>query len=235
MRTYEGEVSEIVWQPDAGHSARIACPPTAIPTPGRYLLGWAPEDLDAPLAIPLFASLILPDGFIAAPPLPVTWEPGTLLQLRGPLGRGFEPPANLRKLALACFGPSLARLAPLMDDALAQGAEVALFTDARLPSLPPAVEANPLSTLSEALTWADFLALEITIEALGDDNNNLPHRLGLEPGARALPCPAQALVLAPMPCGGIATCGACSVETRHGWKLACQDGPVFPIEDLLAV
>jgi len=231
MRVYEGQVSEIVWQPDAGRSARIVCPATAIPSPGRYLLSWAPEDLDAPLATPLFAALALPDGFIAAPPVPAAWEPGTALQLRGPLGRGFELPGGLRRLALASFDASLARLAPLMDEALTQGAEVALFTDAPLPSLPPAVEANPLSALPEALTWADFLALEIALEQAGE----LPQRLGLAPGVRALPCLAQALILAPMPCGGVAECGACSLETRHGWKLACQDGPVFPIEELLGV
>jgi len=231
MHTYEGRVSEIVWHPDTGRSARIVCPATAIPAAGRYLLGWAPEDLDAPLATPLFAALVLPDGFIAAPPVPAAWEPGTALRLRGPLGRGFEPPNGLNRLALAGFSASLARLAPLIDESLSLGAEVALFTDAPLPSLPPAVEANPLSALPEALTWADFLALEIELERASE----LPQRLGLAPGVRILPCPAQVLILAPMPCGGVAECGACSIETRHGWKLACQDGPVFLIEELLGV
>jgi NAD(P)H-flavin reductase len=36
-----------------------------------------------------------------------------------------------------------------------------------------------------------------------------------------------------MPCGGVADCGACAVETRLGWKLACEDGPVFDLIDLL--
>jgi hypothetical protein len=231
MRTYQASVREIVWQPEAGRSARIDCPPTAIPTPGRYVLAWSPEDADAPLAVPLFAALALEDGFIAAPPTPHHWEPGTPLRLRGPLGRGFEPPAQLRRLALAAIGPSLARLGALMDEALAQGAEVALFTDAALPNLPPAVEANPLSGLGEALTWADFLALEIPLEEL----HGLSKLLGVEPNIHSLPCLAQIFVLSPMPCGGVAACGACSLETRHGWKLACEDGPVFPIEELLNV
>jgi len=49
----------------------------------------------------------------------------------------------------------------------------------------------------------------------------------------ALPCPAQALVHQIMPCGALAGCGACAVETRLGWKLACNDGPVFDLIDLL--
>lgn len=229
MRVYEAQVSEIIWQPQAGRSARIACPTAAVPTPGRYVLAWSPEDVDAPLAAPLFTALTLPDGFIAASPIPLAWEPGTTLTLRGPLGRGFEPPSGLRRLALAALGPSLACLGPLMETALEQGGEVALFTDAPLPALPPAVEANPLAALPDALTWADFLALEIPLERL----DGLPAHLGLDPAARDLPCLAQALVLTAMPCAGIGACGACSLETRHGWKLACEDGPVFPMADLL--
>ncbi len=229
MRTYEAQVNEIIWQPQVGRSARIACPATAVPAPGRYALAWALEDRDAPLAAPLFTALALEDGFIAAPPIPTAWEPGMALALRGPLGRGFEPPAGLRRLALAAFGPGLARLGPLMDAALDQGGEVALFTDAPLPALPPAVEANPLAALPDALTWADFLAVEIPLAHL----EKLSAHLGLDANARDLPCLAQALVVTAMPCAGVGACGACSLETRHGWKLACEDGPVFPLADLL--
>jgi NAD(P)H-flavin reductase len=30
----------------------------------------------------------------------------------------------------------------------------------------------------------------------------------------------------------MAECGACAVPSRHGYKLACSDGPVFPLHTL---
>lgn len=229
MRIYEGIVREMQWQGGAGRTAWIECPKTAIPAVGRYLMAWSPEDTDAPLATPLFAARIEAMGFQAASPIPRVWEPGTRLQLRGPHGRGFNPPANLRRLALASLDAGIARLQPLMLGALDQGAAVALFTDHALPNLPSAVEVNPLETLEEALTWADYLALDLSPLALP----GLGGLLGLEREARTLPCPAQALVHLAIPCGGLADCGACGVETRSGWKLACSDGPVFDLINLL--
>jgi hypothetical protein len=196
---------------------------------GRYVMAWSPEDSDAPLATPLFAARIEARGFQGASPIPSSWEPGTRLQLRGPLGKGFTPPANLRRLALASLDESMSRLQPLMQTALEQGAAVALFTDHGVSNLPSAVEVNPLETLQEALTWADYLAVDLPREAIPE----LSRFMGVERRPRALACPAQALVHLAMPCGGLAGCGACAVETRGGWKLACEDGPVFELIDLL--
>ena len=229
MRIFDGVVREVQWQVGLGRTAWIECPKAAIPVAGRYVMTWSPEDSDAPLATPLFAARIEAGGFQSAPAIPGAWEPGTRLQLRGPLGKGFTPPANLRRLALASLDESMSRLQPLMQTALDQGAAVALFTDHALPSLPSAVEANPLESLREALTWTDYLAVDLPSQAILE----LSQRLELERGSRALPCPAQALVHLAMPCGALAGCGACAVETRGGWKLACEDGPVFDLIDLL--
>lgn len=192
-------------------------------------MAWSPEHGEAPLATPLFAARIEAEGFLAAPPVPANWEPGSGLQLRGPLGRGFSPPGKLRRLALANLGESIARLQPLLQNALDQGAAVALYSDHAPAGLPSAVEANPLEMLQEALTWADYLAVDLPSQEI----SSLSQLLGLEPATRSLPCPAQALVALAMPCGGLADCGACGVETRGGWKLACSDGPVFELIDLL--
>lgn len=248
MRIYEGRVVELVWRGEPGVGAWIECPAAAIPAPGRYLMAWAPPLAgNAPeagaassdlLATPLFASAMSPEpalegappGFLAAPSLPHAWQPGTALQLRGPSGGGFSPPGNLRRLAAAALGESAERLLALLYPALRREIAAALFSDAPPPDLPSALEVRPLSELSDALVWADFLALDLPLEALP----RLRKSLNLQPGNNSLPCPAQALITTAMPCGGLADCGACAVETRRGWRLACKDGPVFEVSDLLA-
>jgi hypothetical protein len=187
-----------------------------------------PLENDSPvLAVPLFPAEIYPGGFLAAPPVPQAWGPGTELELRGPSGTAFRLPGEARRLALAGLGESAARLMPLVLDAVRTDQAVTLYTDAPLPLLPSAVEVFPLSSLPEARAWADFLALDVPLDELP----GLRRKLDLQPG-QPLACPAQALVYAPMPCGGLAECGACAVEGRSGWRLACEDGPVFDLKDL---
>ena len=228
MDILEGSVKEVRLE-YGQRLAWIDCPPALIPAPGRYVMAWAPEDVDAPLATALFAQEISTQGFLAAPPVPHTWEPGTRLALRGPSGRGFHVPEMTRRLALVAIGDTAGRLMPLVVGALEQNVAVAFFTDLPLPPLPSVVEISPLPAAPEALGWADFLALDLSLEAV----SRLQPVLGISTDVRNLPCPSQALVLADMPCGGLATCGACAVTLRRGWKLACQDGPVFDTEALL--
>jgi hypothetical protein len=232
VRVYSARVTEI--QLDAGGLvAWIECSSAVIPHAGQYSLAFDPKDLQAPLATPLFPAATSESGFLAAPPIPGSWTPGVALALRGPLGRGYHLPSTARNIALVSLGESSARLMPLIPAALDQSAAIALFSDAPLPSLPSAVEAYPLSALPELLNWADYLAIDLPVAALPD----LRSRLGLGPmGGIAhdspLHCPAQALLLAPMPCGGLAECGVCAIPARRGWKLACIDGPVFNLDEI---
>ena len=227
MRTHPGRISEIQIDLQGEPSAWVACPPQAIPAPGQYVRAWAAEGPHYTLAASLFPASISEESFRAAPPLPLTWQPGLALSLHGPLGRGFRLGEPVRRLALAAFDSQAARLMPLADRAMKQGGDVALFTDAVLPHLPPSFELYPLASLPDALSWADFLAVDISLPGL----KRLRPALGLGPEAH-LPCLAQALVVTPMPCGGLADCGACAVPARRGWRLACQDGPVFNLHEL---
>ena len=208
-------------------AAWIACPAGAIPDPGQYLLAWSPADGEAALGAALFLGQKTEQAFLAAPPIPRSWEPGTALSLRGPLGQGFHLPPTTRRLALAAVGASAARLLPLIPPFLAQDTAVTLFTGARLPALPAELEVYPLQELPGAIAWADFLALDLPLESLPQ----LRPILGLSPGER-LACPAQALVVTGMPCAGLAECGACAVPGRRNWKLACKDGPVFDLNEM---
>lgn len=223
-----GIITELRLEPE-GLSARITYPPGLRPAPGQYLLASSP-DLSDPLPVVLFPTRINQDNLIAAPPLPPTWTAGMHLLLRGPLGSGFQLPPSARRVALASLDASPARLLPLAYQALNQGAAVTVYTHMIPSGLPPEVEILPLDLLHEAQSWADFMALEMQLPALREARASL----GLGPYTRPN-CPIQVLVITPMPCSGIGTCGVCSVSTRDGWKLACTDGPVFDFRVLEVV
>ena len=180
------------------------------------------------LAQALFAAGRKKDGVLTAPPIPVSWTPGSELSLTGPLGKGFTLPVSARRILLAAFSPTASRLLPLVDQALANGADVAVFSDSVPNDLPSRVEISPLKLLPENLAWADFLALDLPLELV----ENTGSLLGLKSG-QSLPCPGQALILSALPCSGLAQCGACAVRLGRGWKLACEDGPVFNLRELI--
>ncbi|MGE5220864.1 MAG: hypothetical protein ACM3PY_00405 [Omnitrophica WOR_2 bacterium] len=227
MRSYVGKVTEIRLEASGELAAQVSCLPSAVPAPGQYLLARLSTDRDAALGLPLFLSEEIPAGFQTSPPIPSSWTPGVSLSLYGPLGRGFRLPAHTRRLVLAAVGNTASRLWALAPAALEKEAAVAFFSDTALPKLPASIEAYPLAALPEALSWADFLAVDLPAGKLSE----LRTCLGLKTGEH-LNCPAQALVTIPMPCAGMADCGACAAPVRHGWKLACKDGPVFDLKDL---
>jgi hypothetical protein len=224
MRNYSGQVTKVQMEPDGSVGAWIGCPIGAIPDPGQYLLA---TDQEAVLATPLFAGQSTSSGFLAAPPILARWTPGSMLQLRGPIGHGFNLPETVRRLALVAVGDTISRLMHVATQFLRKNAEIALFTDAPLGPLPTAIEVNPLHILPDSLSWPDFLALDLPLESLP----NLRRIFGLARQER-LPFPAQALILSPMPCASLADCSICAVRGRRSWKLACKDGPVFSLNEL---
>ena len=186
-----------------------------------------PDEADTVLGWSLFPMGLDSASGLVAGPIPPTWGPGTTLNLRGPLGSGFAIPEVITRLALIAFDESAARLLPLINPALENNADIAIFSQAPLPPLPPAIEIHPLSTVAEALKWANFIVLNLPWQQVP----NLRPMLGLSPHDY-LPCPAQALITIPMPCARVGDCGACAVKARRGYKLACKDGPVFNLSIL---
>ena len=79
------------------------------------------------------------------------------------------------------------------------------------------LEVVPPAALSEAAAWADYLARDSDLGSLKD-----------LPGLRC----GEALVQTPLPCGGMADCGACVVHLKRGYLLACKDGPVVDLKRL---
>jgi dihydroorotate dehydrogenase electron transfer subunit len=206
-----------------------------LPRPGQYIQAHNPNDPDAVLGTSLFP-IGLPtsiDGSsnfesVSLGPIPYTWNPGTTLELRGPLGHGFVLPPAVNSLGLIALGDMVGRLLPLVPEALSQNTDVAIFSDAPLPPLPPVIEIRSLNAIPEAAAWADYLALDLSL----DDLPNLRNTFELQP-YEFLSCPAQALISTPMPCAGIGDCGICSVpKHRKSFLLACKDGPVFNLNQL---
>ena len=227
MQTGRGWIIELLLE-DGRHLARISCPPALIPAPGQYLLaGEAGHTSDSPLSVPLFYTDSAPEGFIVALPGLVWWTPSQEIALRGPCGSGFRLPGSARKVALVAFDDSPMRLRGLIQPALKQGAAVVLVSDFGSNQLPDEVEIQPLAMLGDVITWADYVALDVARENLPATRDRLD-LLKERPVARA----AQVMVRARMPCGGVAECGICAVSLRSGWKMACNDGPVFEWHEL---
>jgi dihydroorotate dehydrogenase electron transfer subunit len=229
---YKARVSRVLLEPYQNAAARLVCDGIAAPHPGQYLQIHNPGDeLDAvphsvfPSGLAKTQTSASKTELSVSGPLPESWQPGTRLLVRGPLGRGFSPPRNVRRLALAATGVP-GRLLPLAAEA--PQAETALFCDADASELPLSIEQRRLEDLPTAIDWADFLALQISADQVDDLGTLLKIRQSLRNNLAA-----QVLVCTDMPCGGLAQCGACAISTNRGQRLACEDGPVFDLNELL--
>jgi dihydroorotate dehydrogenase electron transfer subunit len=209
----------------AKNAGRIRCAPNLIPAPGQYLLARMERETDTPLAVPIFSAGLCAGGFTPAHPLPPSWLPGAQLNIRGPFGKGFKLPPTARFVALAAFGQNTTRLLGLMENALAQNAATVLLTGTPPDDLSAAVEISPLSALSEITRWADYIAIDAPRSVLSPLTASLARSGYRNDG--------QILVETSIPCGGLGECAVCAVHLRKGFKLACKDGPVFDIQQLL--
>src|SRR5512132_3000039 len=133
MHTGKGQVLELILEDGIRH-VRLSCLSNLVPSPGQYLL--AGDESDEPLPVPLFHTDSVPGGFVAVGLIPTSWNPGTELSLRGPLGHGFNLPLSARKVALVAFDVSPARLRGLIQPALRQNAAVVLVCNSSMDHLP---------------------------------------------------------------------------------------------------
>jgi hypothetical protein len=223
MHTGSGQVAELYLD----GSFKLNCRPALVPAPGRYLL--AHESVsNSPLADAIFFYEAYPQGFRAEAQRSSEWRVGTQLGLRGPLGRGFSPPAAVRRIALLLPDRTRLGLRGLLSSALKRRMEVALLAEAGVNDLPEAVEVLPEAAIGEILNWADFIAAILLPESL----DRLAGLIRGSAKMKSLP-EGQVLIHTPVPCGGLAECGACAVKLQSGWKLACKDGPVFDLGKVL--
>jgi dihydroorotate dehydrogenase electron transfer subunit len=223
MRRTLARIESLVLSPLGRPGVRLHVTPAAIPAPGQAVLGCRP-DADEPFRHPLLPFALHANGLSALIPEGATWQPGEHLDLLGPVGRGFRPPAARRRWLLAAFGASPEVLLPVLNLGVDRGVGLAMYADSPVPTLPPQVEVSP--DLDSALDWADYACLAVTAEWLEHTELVAP----ILQTARAARL-AEIMVVLPMPCG-TGVCGACAVGRGRAARCACTEGPVFPLEDL---
>jgi NAD(P)H-flavin reductase len=226
MKLGTGKILEIRQVSKDSRQAVISLTGTAPPAAGQYLQVHRPIDRHQPVGVTIFPG-DLDDNrrhsnqFLTAPGIPNSWQPGDLLDIRGPLGKGFSLPAQTNRLALCAFGDSTDHLLPLAIEVLASGGEVAMFTEGDFSHLPARIEINQLDDLPDAFRWADLTACAVPLEEI---HSGLEHLHSHSP----LTCPTQVLIYGQFPCNAIAECGICAYRTKKGQTVTvCQDGPVF--------
>jgi dihydroorotate dehydrogenase electron transfer subunit len=214
------------------HSITLKTDNPVVFDPGQYILASTVTGGDDPIPTSLFMEGVDGDEVSICSPSPEGWIPGQTLSFRGPLGHGFRLPGLFRRMALIGLDDHPGRLMSLVQVGRLMKADIVLageFSSNPMIThdIPHQVELAGFEQLTELIAWADFVAMDVPLEKI--------HALGEligETASRTMNRDIQVLVHTGMPCGGIAKCGICAVKTKRGYKLACQDGPVFDLADL---
>jgi NAD(P)H-flavin reductase len=223
MKTYSSLIIEVS-KNESGARIRIAPNLPVHALPGQYYLAFG-EGSSQILPVPLFSFSENQDGMVLCGTNQPQWLTGTPLLLQGPFGKGFTHCLKSSRLAIFAVEKTLeARLYSLALNVINQGSDVAWISDELTIDLPPQVEILKETELTDAIAWSESCAIAA------------PHsQISMPPGILSISKvdrnKVEVLVDAPFVCGN-AQCGVCAIETRHGWKLACKDGPVFEYGEL---
>jgi NAD(P)H-flavin reductase len=192
--------------------------------PGQFLMVRGGEDI---LPVPVYPGGLSKGVFTSMSSAGSHWGVGDQVSINGPYGKGFEIPQASRRLVIVSGTSTPLRLIPCAVDVIYAGGEVAMYAKFIPDHIPTEVELLSKDHLGDAVAWADciigdarYKSLSKWFEPFSGVNISLPGR-GI-----------QILVDTPLVCAGATECGVCSVKTKHGWKRACSDGPVFKLDDL---
>ena len=170
---------------------------------------------------------------------------GDEVDVLGPLGNTFDILPKSRQLVMVAGGVGVAPLVMLAEEAVAKGLQVTFLMGADdangllAPAyLPPSVEYVVATEngsrghlgfitdlVPEYVDWAD------QIFACGPEPMYRSLRTTLTAGARPRR-PIQISMEQSMACG-LGACLGCVVETRHGMRASCVEGPVFELEEIV--
>lgn len=209
-----------------GRAVRISSRLPRSPIPGEYFLAFAPGSSQVLPAV-LSPYEINSDTLTLCGSFPGEWQPGTSINIQGPLGNGFHLPTGAGKIALLATDATLSdRLYALLLHSLSRGIAVAWVADTLPEQFPPQVELLESSDLIDAVNWSDYTAAVTSLVGLGALLHTFDRHTELKKKV-------DVIIDTPMVCGN-ALCGVCAVETKKGWKLACKDGPVFNLEEVIS-
>ena len=217
--------------------------------PGQFVMVRCGEGYDLLLRRPLSINRVSDDGsklafLFAMVGRGTGWlaerKEGEVIDLIGPLGRGFTAHPDSTKLLLIAGGVGIAPLVYLADKALAAGCSVKFVLGAETASqmhprnlLPRDAEpsiATADGSLGEKGLVTDLLPRFIDwadqVFACG------PIPMYRTMAAMELAKPVQVLLEQMMGCG-FGACFGCRIETRQGMKFVCKDGPVFELRDVI--
>ncbi len=207
--------------------------------PGQHFLARATESLDPYLREPWIP--IRRSGstsIVIERPAGVSYHPGQVISLLGPIGTPITLRETTRTLLLIAFEATPASMLMLAEGAIGRGVSVtlALIGAARgypLEALPAQIEVMRGSDGIDwpeqrgSLKWADQV---IAVAPPPLDVARYSRLLEVVRAARVEIAPGYLLGLfqPPMPCG-IGACGACMIRCVGRDRLACVDGPAFDL------
>jgi dihydroorotate dehydrogenase electron transfer subunit len=233
----------LVW----AHAPEIA----AAARPGQYVMVRCGEGQDMLLRRPLSVNRISQDGSIALLFAIVgrgtEWlaqrNEGDRIDLFGPLGNGFEIAPSSKNLLLVAGGIGIAPLVALGGLAVTMDKSVTLligdttvdriYPDHLLPAGVEAIIATEDGSAGEMGMATDLLPRYVPEADQVFVCGPLPmYRkiagMGDVLGAK----PVQVILETVLGCG-VGACLGCTVETVHGPRLVCKDGPVFELRDIV--
>ncbi len=175
---------------------------------------------------------------------------GDRIGLLGPLGRGFSPPAEAKRIGLVAGGLGIAPLCFLYETLTAQDVRAVVFHGIRSAGAVSAVDLLSVAAGSPILMATDDGSLgyagsvvELFKEYVEREPLDFFCAAGPSPMLRALSAaalesalPGEVSLEERMGCG-IGACLVCSCRTKtdDGWQYSrvCADGPVFPVEEVV--
>ncbi|MEM1537319.1 MAG: dihydroorotate dehydrogenase electron transfer subunit [Candidatus Nezhaarchaeales archaeon] len=215
--------------------------------PGQFLMVWVPGVDEVPMSL----SFIGIKGRIGISVAKVgeatealhACRPGTLIGIRGPLGKGFTLTGG--KVLVVGGGVGVAALAPLIEGLVALNASLTVIIGARtsrellfydrLRKVLKGANHNLMITTDDGSAGVKGLASALAVKVLAEGRYNQIYACGPEPMLKdLLNASAHYKVTAQMSLErlikcGVGLCGACAI---NGYRV-CSDGPVFNSQTLL--
>lgn len=173
---------------------------------------------------------------------------GDAVDLLGPLGRGFQIPAEVKRAWLVAGGMGVAPFQFLIRALHARGVDTTLFFGAR--SAEETVEFPDLERLDSTLVLATedgsrgekgriTEVFARRVRSLLVDETCRAYACGPGPMlpqvsriCREVGAACEVSLETEMACG-LGTCTGCVVRTRKGYQRVCREGPVFFAEEVL--